>query len=51
LNFYNKKDWQIAEVPSMNGHGNAISIAKIYDVFVNDLIQKKSILLFKSSIN
>jgi hypothetical protein len=35
----------------MNGHGNAISIAKIYDVFVNDLIQKKSILLFKSSIN
>jgi hypothetical protein len=51
LNFYNKKDWQIAEVPSMNGYGNARSIAKIYVVFVNDLIQEKSILLSKSSIN
>jgi hypothetical protein len=39
INFYNKRDWQIAEVPSINGHGNARSIAKIYDVFVNDLIQ------------
>ena len=51
INFYNKQDWQIAEVPSMNGHGNARSIAKIYDVFVNDLIQEKNILLSKSSIN
>ena len=50
INFYNKKDWQIAEVPSMNGHGNARSIAKIYDVFVNDLILEKNILLSKSSI-
>jgi hypothetical protein len=25
----------------MNGHGNARSIAKIYDVFVNDLIQER----------
>jgi len=51
INFYNKQDWQIAEVPSMNGHGNARSIAKIYDVFVNDLIQEKNVLLSKSSIN
>ena len=51
INFYNKQDWQIAEVPSMNGHGNARSIAKIYDVFVNDLILEKNILLSKSSIN
>jgi hypothetical protein len=36
LNFYNKKDWQIAEVHSMNEHRNARSIARIYDVFVND---------------
>jgi CubicO group peptidase (beta-lactamase class C family) len=51
INFYNKQDWQVAEVPSMNGHGNARSIAKIYDVFVNDLILEKNILLSKSSIN
>jgi CubicO group peptidase (beta-lactamase class C family) len=50
INFYNKKDWQIAEVPSMNGHGNARSIAKIYDVFLNDLISKKNILLSSPSI-
>jgi len=50
INFYNKQDWQIAEVPSMNGHGNARSVAKIYDVFVNDLIQEKNVLLSKSSI-
>jgi CubicO group peptidase (beta-lactamase class C family) len=50
IDFYNKKNWQIAEVPSMNGHGNARSIAKIYDTFVNDLILEKNILLSKSSI-
>ncbi len=50
INFYNKQKWQIAEVPSMNGHGNARSIASIYDIFVNDLILEKNILLSKSSI-
>ena len=50
INFYNNRNWQIAEVPSMNGHGNARSIAKIYDVFVNDLVLEKNILLSKSSI-
>jgi len=50
ISFYNKKNWQIAEIPSMNGHGNARSIAKIYDVFVNDLILEKNILLSKPSI-
>ena len=50
INFYNKENWQTAEVPSMNGHGNARSIAKIYDIFVNDLILEKKILLSKSSI-
>jgi CubicO group peptidase (beta-lactamase class C family) len=34
----------------MNGHSNARSIAKIYDIFVNDLILEKNILLSKSSI-
>jgi len=50
INFYNKEKWQTAEVPSMNGHGNARSIAKIYDIFVNDLILEKNILLSKQSI-
>jgi CubicO group peptidase (beta-lactamase class C family) len=34
----------------MNGHGNARSIAMIYDFFVNDLILKKNILASSSSI-
>jgi len=51
INFYNKEKWQTAEVPSMNGHSNARSIAKIYDILVNDLILEKNILLSKSSIN
>ena len=50
MNFYNKEVWQTAEVPSMNGHGNARSIAKIYVIFVNDLILEKNILLSKQSI-
>jgi len=50
INFYNKENWQTAEVPSMNGHGNARSLAKIYDIFVNDLILEKNILLSKLSI-
>jgi len=50
INFYNKEKWQTAEIPSMNGHGNSRSIAKIYDIFVNDLILEKNILLSKSSI-
>ncbi len=51
INFYNNQDWWVAEVPSMNGHGNARAIAKIYDVFVNDLILEKNILLSKLTIN
>ena len=50
INFYNKENWQTAEVPSMNGHGNARSIAKIYDIFVNDLILEKNILISKLTI-
>jgi CubicO group peptidase (beta-lactamase class C family) len=50
INFYNNENWQTAEIPSINGHGNARSIAKIYDIFVNDLMLEKNILLSKSSI-
>jgi CubicO group peptidase (beta-lactamase class C family) len=50
INFYNTKDWQAAEVPSMNGHGNARSIAKIYDIIVNDLTLDKKILLSQKSL-
>jgi len=50
INFFNNENWQMAEVPSMNGHGNAQSIAKIYDTFVNDLVLEKNILLSKSTI-
>jgi CubicO group peptidase (beta-lactamase class C family) len=50
INFYNDEDWQTAEIPSMNGHGNARSITKIYDIFVNDLILEKKILLSKPLI-
>jgi CubicO group peptidase (beta-lactamase class C family) len=50
INLYNKEDWQTTEVPSMNGQGNARSLAKIYDTYVNDLILDKNILLKKSSI-
>jgi hypothetical protein len=32
----------------MNGHGNARSIAKIYDIFVNDLILEKNIFVIKT---
>ena len=50
INFYNKENWQTAQVPAMNGHGNARSIAQIYDIYVNDLILEKNILLSKQSI-
>jgi CubicO group peptidase (beta-lactamase class C family) len=50
INFYNEKKWKTAEVPSMNGHGNARSIAKIYDIIANDLSLDKKILLSKKSL-
>jgi CubicO group peptidase (beta-lactamase class C family) len=50
INFYNKKNWQTAEVPSMNGHGNARSIARIYDIIANDLAQNKKILISQETL-
>ena len=37
LDFYNTKNWRKSEIPSMGGHGNAFSIAYIYDCLANDL--------------
>ena len=37
INFYNSKDWRLAGVPSMGGHGSALSIAQVYDILANDL--------------
>ena len=36
LSFYNTEGWRKSEVPSMGGHGNAYSIAYIYDCLAND---------------
>lgn len=37
VNFYNSKEWRLAGVPSMGGHGSALGIAKLYDLLANDL--------------
>jgi len=42
IKFYNSKEYQISEIPSINGHGNSKSIAKIYDKFANDIKLKKN---------
>jgi CubicO group peptidase (beta-lactamase class C family) len=51
IEFYNNKICQLAEIPSMNGHGNAKSIAKIYDIVCQDLVFDKKNLLSKTIIN
>jgi len=42
IKFYNSKEYQVSEIPSINGHGNAKSLAKIYDIFANDIKLKKN---------
>jgi CubicO group peptidase (beta-lactamase class C family) len=37
INFYNSKEWRLAGVPSMGGHGSALAVAQIYDLLANDL--------------
>jgi CubicO group peptidase (beta-lactamase class C family) len=51
ISFYNTKAWQLAEVPSMNGHANASSIAKIYDLLANDYKFQKKNLLSKNTLD
>ena len=36
--FYNTKEWRLAGVPSMGGHGSALAVAKLYDILANDLM-------------
>ena len=50
-NFYNTKDWRLAGVASMGGHGSALSIAKLYDLLANDLkMDNKNIISRKNFI-
>ncbi len=45
LNFYNSKEWRLAGIPSMGGHGSALSVATLYDILANDLkTEKKKII-------
>ena len=44
LNFYNSQEWRKAEIPSMGGHGNAYSIAYIYDCLANDMKENKNLI-------
>ena len=44
LNFYNTENWRKSEVPSMGGHGNAYSIAYIYDCLANDIKKNKNLI-------
>lgn len=51
INFYNTKDWRLAGVASMGGHGSALSIAKLYDLLANDLkMDNKNIISRKNFI-
>ena len=37
IDFYNSRIWRETCVPSMGGHGSALSIAKFYDILANDM--------------
>ena len=37
IDFYNSRIWRETGVPSMGGHGSALSIAKFYDILANDI--------------
>jgi len=50
IKFYNQQKWQAAEVPSINGHGDSESIAKIYDLVANDLKLEKNNIVKKKTI-
>lgn len=45
--YYNTKDWRLAGIPSMGGHGSALSIAKLYDILANDLRSNKNVIIEK----
>lgn len=43
--YYNTREWRTAGVPSMGGHGSALSIAKLYDILANDFKFNKSVII------
>ncbi len=43
--YYNTKEWRAAGVPSMGGHGSALSIAKLYDILANDYKSDKGVII------
>ena len=44
LKFYNSEKWRKSEIPSMGGHGNAYSVAYIYDCLANDYKQNTNLI-------
>ena len=50
INFYNTKKWRLAGVPSMGGHGSALSIAKLYDLLANDLASDNSKIISQDNL-
>jgi len=51
INFLNSFEYQKSQIPSINGHSNSRSIAKIYDIFANDIKLKKSIFIDEKIMN
>jgi CubicO group peptidase (beta-lactamase class C family) len=51
VDFYNTKNWQVAEIPSMNGHANASAIAQIYDALANDYKLEINKILSKKTLD
>ena len=49
INFYNTKEWRLTGVPSMGGHGSALSIAKLYDLLANDIKEKNKNIVSKNT--
>ncbi len=43
--FYNTREWRLAGVPSMGGHGSGLSIAKLYDILANDLKSNSQLII------
>ena len=46
--FYNTKEWRLAGVPSMGGHGSSLAVAKLYDILANDLMSDNNKVIRKN---
>ena len=51
INFYNSKEWRLAGVSSMGGHGSALSIANLYDILANDLKHNNKKIISKNKFS